>query len=352
MDRSLAVGLTDQLERALRFKISSGEWQSGRRLPSLVALARQAGVSEKVSRQAVTRLVRNGWIVARSGAPSVVAERGFGKETRGCVLIFTTIRYCSYYFTTLFSSLRDSLAKAGLDVSVVMTGRPGGNEFEPLAKALTQPWNLIIECGEEKASRQMIENSGVPFVVLGNGGRVRPSVSSFYVGKIDVSGALALPDLVRACVRKGVRSVLQLVLGRCGVDAADMLRVADIRTETLSIGYGDLDQIMNAAVQAMLKRIDGGRPLPDLVLFTDDYLARGGLLALASRGVRVPEDVRVVTFSVKGHRPVWTDSLARLEMDPVAHAAKIVRIVRTYFRTRTFSCGQTLGTVWRSGVTF
>ena len=353
IDRTQPVGLVEQLVKALKFAISSGRMAEGAFVPGIGELAELAGVSEKVSRQALARLAEAGWIVSRRGKRSIVSSReADGRAPRGRVLLFTTVRYYSYYFMALFDVLRDRLGEAGWEVSVVMTGRPGAGEFSRLGKALSERWDLIVECGEERASRRMIESSGMPFVILGNGSRSRMPDAPACVGRVDIRGAKALPDFVRACVRKRVRSVLQVVLGRAAFDASEMLKIADIRTETLKVGYGNLDSIMTDAVQVMLKRIDGGRPLPDVVLFTDDYLARGGLIALASRGIRIPEDIQVVTFANRGHAPVWVAPLARLEMDPVDHGKRIAREVLRALKQGAMGEPVELGTVWKDGATF
>ena len=65
-------------------------------------------------------------------------------------------------------------------------------------------------------------------------------------------------------------------------------------------------------------RFTPGREHPDLVIFTDDHVAFGGLLALALRGVKVPGDTSVITFSNRGAASVWPQSLARIEVNPLA----------------------------------
>ena len=62
---------------------------------------------------------------------------------------------------------------------------------------------------------------------------------------------------------------------------------------------------------------------PDAIFFYDDYLAAGGLIALAATGLRVPEDIRIATLANKGLGPVWFKPLTRLEYDPVGNARLI-----------------------------
>ena len=72
-----------------------------------------------------------------------------------------------------------------------------------------------------------------------------------------------------------------------------------------------------------MERFAAGRPRPELVFFTDDYVAFGGLLAMATRGVSSPGDVGVITMSNRGAAPVWPHTLARVEVDPLADGATL-----------------------------
>ena len=55
--------------------------------------------------------------------------------------------------------------------------------------------------------------------------------------------------------------------------------------------------------------------LPDLIVFNDDILAQGALTALLARGVRIPEDVKVVSLANRGAGPVFVKPLTRFEAD-------------------------------------
>ena len=111
-------------------------------------------------------------------------------------------------------------------------------------------------------------------------------------------------------------------------------------------------EVSMAALSEMRRRIAGRKRLPDLFLFTDDYLAQGALVALAVAGVRIPEDVAVVTHANKGLGPVWVKPLSRLEMDPGAHGRAVSEAVVGYLKTGMFPPDLELGSVWKTGETF
>ena len=97
---------------------------------------------------------------------------------------------------------------------------------------------------------------------------------------------------------------------------------AKLSVETWDIPRGTnrsgVENITHTVQCAFLNRIAANRRwLPDVLLFRDDYVARGALSALLSAGVRIPEEVRVVTLSNRGNCPVFPKTLARIEIDPV-----------------------------------
>jgi GntR family transcriptional regulator / MocR family aminotransferase len=74
LDRGAEPRLHAQIERALRDAIRDGRLLPGVALPSTRALARELGVSRGVVTEAYSQLVAEGYLVARQGAPTRVAE--------------------------------------------------------------------------------------------------------------------------------------------------------------------------------------------------------------------------------------------------------------------------------------
>ena len=200
----------------------------------------------------------------------------------------------------------------------------------------------------------MIEDSGWPFVVFGSGTQTVPSGAANCVGVVRQQDSMAIPDFVKACARKNVRSVVQMVCDLGTYDVTEMLRIVgvNVRTERTPIGV-DPESVVHGAYKIVdAWFVKGKANLPDVILFTDDYLAQGGLLALLRHGVRIPDDVAVVSFVNKGHLPFWDQKLTMLENDPVAHGAQLAKAVRAFLHGKPFPSGITLGTVWKPGDTF
>jgi GntR family transcriptional regulator / MocR family aminotransferase len=78
LDRGAAGPLRSQLEEQLRAAVRDGLLAPGTALPSTRALARDLGVSRGVVVEAYDQLAAEGYLAARQGAPTRVAEAAFG----------------------------------------------------------------------------------------------------------------------------------------------------------------------------------------------------------------------------------------------------------------------------------
>ena len=355
LDRTSRSTLADQLAAVLKNEITRGKYRPGDVLPGIHDLARAANVSEKVPRQALARLAETGWAVPRRGVGSVVADRGCDVAVKGRVLIYTVDTGYSYYCTSLVATLRSKLVRAGyrlLAVSAsVKTEKDGCRQ---LAEMLKERWDLVLECGYRSESRRLIEASGWPFVVLGDGAKSIPSSVENCMGDVAILCGKAVPDFVLASVRSNVKDVLQFEYDIGSFDVSGMLGMAGVRVRTVRIPRQRYsEEVSKAAIRAVETEVCKWRgKAPDVILFTDDHLAQGGLLALMAHGIRIPEDVRVVSLANKGLGPVWVEPVTRLEMDAFAHGAEIAKAVIAFLGGRPFPQGMVLGSAWKRGKTF
>ena len=71
----------------------------------------------------------------------------------------------------------------------------------------------------------------------------------------------------------------------------------------------------------------------DLVFSSDDYLTSGILPVLLESGLRIPEDVKLVTFRNKGGGPAFTKSFACIENDPKVRGENVAEDILRWFKT-------------------
>ena len=73
---------------------------------------------------------------------------------------------------------------------------------------------------------------------------------------------------------------------------------------------------------------------PQLVFWADDFLAMGGLTALAACGLTDPSNIRIATISNRGFASFWFHSLTRVEYDPISTGNLIARFVLDILKGR------------------
>ena len=158
------------------------------------------------------------------------------------------------------------------------------------------------------------------------------------IGNMSFADMQAVSDFTAHCHEAGIRHILNVRFDAYRHSGLDELQALGIKVEEMRIDVEMSDsraeRISRAAYDAILKRLGGKRSdWPDLVCFADDYLARGGLWALERLGMRVPDDVKVVSLSNYGNAPFYPRQLTCFEYNHFDFAAKTVRAILRYLRT-------------------
>ena len=317
IDRSNAASLSDQVADGLRRAIVSGYYQRGDVLPTLEELAKELGTSLRVPRDAVARLAAENLVSPRPRVGSVILASG---EThwKGQVLAVVPMDHEGSFHSAVFlGEMRRRLAAAGYLFATVTLDRKkgGGWDFAYLDLMLRQRQDMVfaLYCPPQVIRR--IERAGVP--IAANKGDME-------IG----AGAASLVEMghfTRHCASMGVRRVLAVGFDK---DTAIESELACLNEAGLEVepclarvrpGPSFLEQLQQTGLELLLRRFQRPRETwPDLVFWTDDYLAVGGLSALQGLGVRIPGDVFAVTLANKGLVPAFPRTLTRLEFDPVA----------------------------------
>ena len=317
INRSLATSLSDQVADGLRRAIVSGYYRRGDVLPTLEELARELGTSLRVPRDAVGRLAAENLVSPRPRVGSVILASG---ETlwKGQVLaVMPSFGEGTFHSAVLLGEMRRQFAAAGyLFITVTLDRKRGGGwDFAYLDLMLRQRQDMVfaLYCPQEVIRR--IERAGVPIATQGG---------SAGIG----TGAASLGEMVHFtdhCAAMGVRRILAIgfVGDTAFKDEVSRLSEAGLEVEPCLVRSrqrpGYLEHLQQAGLELMTRRFSRPRETwPDLVFWTDDYLAVGGLSALQGLGVRIPGDVFAVTLANKGLVPAFPRTLTRFEFDPVA----------------------------------
>jgi len=347
--------LSEQMADALRLAIRSHRLKPGDRLPPFPVMARKAGTSERIPREAIQILASEGLVAARRGVGTVVLNRQIAAKPRENVLLIHPNGHGAYYLGVLIEETDRRLSEAGYCVSRIATNKnaSGGYDFRLLKRVLdSENHSAALVFAYDDAVIAPVAGSGIPYVVC----TFRPIRYSGAKGRIDYSHHTAFPAFISHCRKSGVRRILLVNTVRWLLDASSELASAGFAVETFELPYPTADIGKQAAVEqatyaALLKRLTD-RELPDLILFTDDFAARGGILALAQLGIRYPEDVRLVAWSNRHFGPIAPVTLTRMTMDPFAHAEILSQAFLTYLRTGRFRKVPTIGPVYQKGRSF
>ncbi len=346
--------LTAQLVSALRRAIETGYYRAGDVLPPVRDLAALLGVSPCIAARAVVTIRDEGLVSPRPRIGCVVCPKD-RPLWKGHVVIVVPPDYDSPMDNAICAVLRDTLITAGYIITSVTVAPTRPNRYDDFAlleTVLRQQADIVVQIHDQDKIANWLSKRAVPFVRL-TAGDCRPPHCA---GIVRHDTSLALPELGAHCRKTGVKDAM-LVYSFPSLDKVRVLEGEGVRVSTwrapASLKHGLGFDLATWAAEAFTARLAKGRDwLPELLLFADDHLATGALMALGVAGVRIPEDVRVVTLANKNYGPVFVKPLTRIEMDNAAIGAKIAECVLEYLGTGVFPEGVVVGPIFIKGETF
>ena len=353
INRNDSRSLVDQVADGLRHGIVSGRWRVGDEIPSTRELAPTLGVSRIVTKAALSRLAAEGYVLARHGLKPVVCNRG-EKQWRGHVLFISPEGDVNYGGTVLACVLGKRLSEANYlftQVRIPYT-TPESYDFARLDAALAQSADLVVATSYPQFYSRLARRK-VPYAIFGEFGRLPVSA----VGGTRLDHNMAMSDFASACMAEGVREIVQLSPHPALADATAALRAVGVRVRKVAVdvdeSQGVLIGVKRAGMETFRLLLAEGRLRRGSACYiSDDYLAEGALMALASAGLRAPDDIRIVTFANKRLGPIYLRDLTRMEYD-ANHAGEVLAdAVLEYLKTGKYPENSFVGPVWVDGETF
>jgi LacI family transcriptional regulator len=274
--------------------------------------------------------------------PNRLARSLRSKRTNTLALILTDIT--NPFFTTVARGVEDTASDAGFTVVFCNTDESETEEQKYLQVVLQQQVDgiLLVPASSTPESVDMIQKQGTPVVVLDR--KMPPDTEVDVVRCENVEGAY---QLVKLLIGLGHRQIA-VVSGPKIVSTAEdrvvgyqqAMTEAGLDAETNLIHYGAFTQ---ASGYEMANRILVLQPQPTAIFAANNLIGIGVLKALQDAGLRVPEDVAMVSyddlpanlvtfpFFTVAVQPAYEMAckatqllLARLSGEPPAHCQEVV----------------------------
>ena len=355
VNRNDARSLLDQVADGLRAAIVGGYYKPGDAIPSSRELCPLLGVSRIVTKAALERLAAEGYVLSRTGSGTVVSKPN-DKLWKGCVVLVCPEGDDNYLQTVIAGTFRDRLLSFGyLFTQVCVRRGPDGNyDFSHLDAVLSRSVDLAIVMFDHAESFRHLAERDIPYAVL----RELPDRPRGAVGVTHLNYNMAVGDFAKACVDAGIGKVVQVNWDRRLCDVSAACRAAGMKVQTVNItidkAEGRLLNVKRGGFNAFSKLFaDAKRHDPSTVYFTtDDYLAAGGLLAIADAGLDIPGDIRFATWANAGLGPFFMKELSRMEFDPQEAGAIIADAALQYLDSGIYPSGTSVGPKWMRGETF
>lgn len=281
-----------QLATLLRSQIEHGHLQG--KIPGVRDLAQQYSVNVKTANKAVSLLVSEGHLFRLRGKGTFVAE-GDADQDAHVRVGFIVTDIVNPYFAHLAQALQDIASEHNITVVVNTTH----GSLDMLQHILDthqkrQTRLLIVQGGVVRNNQHfdLISSYGIPIVGM-------------HTRKADVDDVW--PDM-RAGAQLATDHLIELRGERVGyISGSDEPvlqtgRFQGYRDAIVSKGYKvdtnlivETDPTYRGGHTAVLNMLDGGH-IPSAILFYNQFMAMGGVSALLSRGLDVPQDVAICSI--------------------------------------------------------
>lgn len=197
------------------------------------------------------------------------------------------------FYTSLITAILDGLQDTGYHLCIE-TVPNGGRQYlvyDELLRSRRVDGLILVESEADDERLSLLQRDRFPFVLIGN-------PMSHRVWSVDndnvYAGQIATEHLVTSGYRK-----IGFIAGRPGVTVSDdrlegYNRIINQNEISSRVWHADFGQ--DAACEAALEALDDPES-PDALVVLDDYMAMGVVVAARKLGLRIPQDLGLVSFN-------------------------------------------------------
>ena len=329
--RQMKRSISDEIADALRGELEGGRYRAGECLPPVGELRKRFEAGEFAVRAALHKL-RDEGLVAVTKHVGVTATGKSAPVWKGLVAFIHSSTVGSYFTHKLAMQLVRRFEADGWCMhSVFLEANADGQlDTKVLAHHVSDGLAFAVVLSEFRQISELLDRAAVPYVVLNGYARdfpnaravVRDSKSESCAELVAYMKAHDMKTMLEVDYERRVDRTFKKLLMDGGIVVQRELCKWD--NETLN-SLSDVREIGHKAVARFLA--SNCKHLPNVILFDDDYLAAGGVVALLQAGIRIPEDVTVVTHANKGDEMLVGIPHGRIENDPVALGDRVAKYV-------------------------
>ncbi len=225
--------------------------------------------------------------------PNIIARSLRSKRTNTLALVITDIT--NPFFTAIARGVEDTASDAGFTVIYCNTDESVDEEAKYLQLLMQKQVDgiLLVPARSSSRSIELINEQGTPVVIVD---RRIPTLDADVVRSDSVDGAY---KLIRLLIDQGHRRIAVLS-GPQGVSTAED-RVIGYRKAMAEAGIADDRWVFygaynHASGYEMAKQALTQMPRPTAFFAANNFIANGALNALREAGLKVPEDISLVSF--------------------------------------------------------
>lgn len=314
-----------QMANALRAAISEGEYKSASRLPTEQQLMQQFGVSRQTVRNALEILTKEGLIQRRQGSGTVVLEQKPKPENNTIAIVISFAN--SYIFPSLLMDAQQVLLENGFSALVYGTDNQFEKERRILLQLLEHPVRGMIVEGTKSALPnpnldlyRQLRDSGVPMVFLHS---CYPELPAPVIRDDDESGGYLAAQHLLQKGHTRIGGIFKMddrqgILRFSGMMQA--LRDAEVSFQEDSIFWFDTNQRVALVEQGVTGWLEDyaarlTRNCSAVVCYNDEIAYRL-LDILLHAGVRVPQEMAIISFDNSHYSSLGAVGLSSLSPDP------------------------------------
>ncbi len=309
--------LYQQIVSGLEQQIYSGKLLPGDKLPTTLDMSKQFGLAKNTVQQALTVLVERGMVERTTGRGTFVSKRVNCKTIAIVSGLNFLIQEPGRFFQLLCAELQARIEEAGWTVKFYLPANEDDCDkmLFDLSRDVTEGSirGIFVNCGNASIKRWLTNDCQVPY----------------FSGPLDVLG-------VSADVHNELYRGLSYLLGRSRRRIAIITNYLRMVTQTISKARADfcpdarIDYFLSesaeesAGYRIVKEKVCGRTGDFDALLVTNDFLCRGAMFGLMECGIRIPDDLAVLTHANKGINILSPVPLTRFEVDPGDYAACIL----------------------------